>query len=826
MVIERIFMTIFRSVLIGMFCAVFALPDRVWAVDFFEAVTGVGQCPGNYKTATDMLKKQPSLANFTHKFGGQEESVLEGVIRGCCIADDSEYKDCRRGNKKKNRDQMAQLLIDNHADIDRVIERKIYIGRNSRGEETVHGTLLDYVRALKESQNCWKYGSAFCDKIEAAMVKAGAKTYEDLQKAQSATTSAATPTTPTTPATPAPAPSAESETVSQPVGPVQTESESEPEVTPVVPAAESKTTNSGAAKLTDISVSGIVVDGKTDKPIPFLSMILVDSKGEQISYSDGVSSDANGKFERTFRNVPEDAKILISKLEYKKQTLTPGMNMKIVMLPSRELDAIKVAADRVSCEPEELKSLYAVAGKINRDGDGTAVCVPTVCINDYDLRDGECVMRMQKLDINQEDLKARQDEMRKALEGQIAEIELENDCVDTDRHIKKGTFRDTDKEMLCAPLECEAGYVISRNGNECTECKRGSHIKSMTSQDNKCVIESCDKDYLIKEDKCVKNCGKGWYPDETNTRCVEGTEEPAPSEEPAPVDPEKIAELQKAYDDAKATETSTANRMLGGLTMAATGIGGMQLAQGLAEQNADKKAEQDMAAYLTTFQCKIGDKGGKSYSGGEMGIEVGGTNQLVNLYQQYVDLAASLKERKTALGMAPGIESQVVMDKANMGLYDDTGRGIENGTYASLYRASRGNETDANKLADQQNTSATRVKGGAIAAGVGAIGGAIGNSAINGKIADLIKDAKTKNANNKDNKAAIEEFKKGLTSAGFKNVNKLDFSSLDISGLKGKLSGVDWSGLTNKFAGQDVTQVLNTTNASSFSSSLTRLLGQ
>ena len=81
-------------------------------------------------------------------------------------------------------------------------------------------------------------------------------------------------------------------------------------------------------------------------------------------------------------------------------------------------------------------------------------------------------------------------------------------------------------------------------------------------------------------------------------------------------------------------------------------------------------------------------------------------------------------------------------------------------------------------------------------------------------------------ANNKDNKAAIEEFKKGLTSAGFKNVNKLDFSSLDISGLKGKLSGVDWSGLTNKFAGQDVTQVLNTTNASSFSSSLTGLLGQ
>ncbi|MBR6838065.1 MAG: hypothetical protein IKM94_00655, partial [Alphaproteobacteria bacterium] len=67
-----------------------------------------------------------------------------------------------------------------------------------------------------------------------------------------------------------------------------------------------------------------------------------------------------------------------------------------------------------------------------------------------------------------------------------------------------------------------------------------------------------------------------------------------------------------------------------------------------------------------------------------------------------------------------------------------------NGTYASLYRASRGNETDANKLADQQNTSATRVKGGAIAAGVGAIGGAIGNSLINGKLSKKIEERQEK----------------------------------------------------------------------------------
>ena len=195
----------------------------------------------------------------------------------------------------------------------------------------------------------------------------------------------------------------------------------------------------------------------------------------------------------------------------------------------------------------------------------------------------------------------------------------------------------------------------------------------------------------------------------------------------------EIIKLQKAYKDARENEKSLKNRMLGGLTMAATGIGGMQLAQGLAEQSADAAAERDMQAYLATFQCTAG---GKTYSGGTSGIELAGANQLTSLYQQYVDLAADLKERKAALGMKAGIESEVILDKANMGLYDDVGKGIENGTYASLYRASKGNEKDVNKLAEQKNTSATRVKGGAIAAGAGAVGGGVGNAVVNSENQD------------------------------------------------------------------------------------------
>ena len=190
-----------------------------------------------------------------------------------------------------------------------------------------------------------------------------------------------------------------------------------------------------------------------------------------------------------------------------------------------------------------------------------------------------------------------------------------------------------------------------------------------------------------------------------------------------------VQEAQDKYADAKENEQSLANRTLSSLTMAATGIGGMELARGLAEQNADKAAQDEMNAYISGFQCKIG---GKSYSGGTNGIEAPGVNQLIKLYQEYVDLAASLKERKAALGLKPGIESDVVLDKAATGMYDDVGHGIENGTYASLYRAVKGNATDAQKLQEQQDASKKRVIGGAIAAGAGVVGGIIGNIAING----------------------------------------------------------------------------------------------
>lgn len=198
-------------------------------------------------------------------------------------------------------------------------------------------------------------------------------------------------------------------------------------------------------------------------------------------------------------------------------------------------------------------------------------------------------------------------------------------------------------------------------------------------------------------------------------------------------DEEKLNEAKEEYENAKANEQSTANKTLTALTTAATGIGGMELARGLTEQKADKEAEQNMDAHIATMRCEYGN--GKSVKVGTAEIELPGGNdpEMMKLRNEYLTLAQSLKELKEALGMKPGIESEVVLDKAQVGLYDDENTGITNGAYASLYRAKMGNETDQAKLQEMKDTSKKRVVGGAIAVAAGTVIGIAGNVIINKK---------------------------------------------------------------------------------------------
>lgn len=314
----------------------------------------------------------------------------------------------------------------------------------------------------------------------------------------------------------------------------------------------------------------------------------------------------------------------------------------------------------------------------------------------------------------------------------------------------------------------------------------------------------------------------GNNPDSTDTQ--QQTETPTDTR----TDEEKaqaLAEKKQAFDDAKATEQSRENRMLTAATTAATGIGGMQLAQGLAEQRADKSAAQDMAAYIATMRCSYAN--GKSVKAGPDEIELPGGNDanLMKLRNEYFALANDLKERKTALGMKPGIESEEILDKAATGLYDDESVGITSGTYASLYRAQMlGSSTDQEQIDADKKTSKTRVIGGGVAAGVGVVGGTLGNSLINGKLGEKIKELKDKRNSTKENNEIINELKAGLRSAGMTNVNKLDLSKFDMTELSDMIHNTDFTKLS--LNGKDATKYINTSNLTSLQSSLTNLFKQ
>lgn len=258
---------------------------------------------------------------------------------------------------------------------------------------------------------------------------------------------------------------------------------------------------------------------------------------------------------------------------------------------------------------------------------------------------------------------------------------------------------------------------------------------------------------------------------------------------------EDIRKLEDEYKAKKENEQSLANRTLTAGAIATTGIGGMELAMGLSQQKADKDAAQSMAAYIATMRCTYGD--GKQAKAGPEEIELPGGNnqQLMNLRAEYFALANDLKERKTALNMKPGIESEEILDKAATGLYDDEMVGITSGAYASLYRAQMlGSEEDQKKIDEEQKASKNRVIAGAVVGGVGVVGSMVGNSLVNGKLGELIK--KDKNCKSieklyKTTTDSLEKLKSCLKDGGASNTDELSFDYfqadwLSLSGIKCK----------------------------------------
>lgn len=121
----------------------------------------------------------------------------------------------------------------------------------------------------------------------------------------------------------------------------------------------------------------------------------------------------------------------------------------------------------------------------------------------------------------------------------------------------------------------------------------------------------------------------------------------------------RLDDLRNKADEARRKETSLENRVLTGVSVAVMGLGGMKLFSGAAEKQADAAADADMRAYTATFVCDYG--AGRNIRYDTQNVELPGGNMLMPLVMEYKSLALDLQQRKQALGLSPGIESELII---------------------------------------------------------------------------------------------------------------------------------------------------------------------
>lgn len=526
----------------------------------------------------------------------------------------------------------------------------------------------------------------------------------------------------------------------------------------------------------DLYVSGKITD-TDDEPIIGAAILLPNT-------TQGTTSNINGEFEYTFRNVddPANAKLEISYLGYKTKTIDADTDLTITLFEdSQQIDSVTVTA----CGPNPAE------GRKKQEYDQSKGCYPTACYDEFRLTgtgiDAQCVARncsenngsgKYAYDENTKGFYCKLDKCDSNKYERVGNIckKIPTDC--SDEQLKEhpnATKTDLDSARNCIALDCQCGYDVQggkcvawptdENGkykkpcddNQLKKLNAKSGIVYCENDTAKCEITACISDdytHNIKNNTCdnknkqpcthgdknatdaeykkidgkltcvINDCRAGYKPNSDGTAC---TPQRVLSESDSQA---QINELKDNAQKMKDKEQSTANKLLGAAGIGATGIGGMQLASAMAEDNADDDAEESMRAYLATFHCNYGD--GKNIKGGERDIELPGGNELIGLYSEYVNLANDLKVRKTALDMRPGIESEPILDAATSGLYDDVAIGKTSGAYTSLARALMDpNGADAAAWAQQRADTADKKKAGLITAGIGAAGSLVGNLAIN-----------------------------------------------------------------------------------------------
>ena len=482
---------------------------------------------------------------------------------------------------------------------------------------------------------------------------------------------------------------------------------------PPTNTSETVSTQSDTPSTAEKTITGQVIDSVTEAPVEFAAVYALGT-------DKGISADIDGNFSLT---VPDSvSQIKISRTGYEEQIfdVPANNNMDKIKLTESQtgLDEVVVAG----CTPHEDDNSKSLA----RDIVGQK-CHPITCVSDrYKLTNPRSVQSRkgrQEVCIGSADEDGpcedfcEDDECETIIVGDACEDQVGKECVSGDANATESEYKWENEQLVCYVTACSGGYelsdgkcvAISGNCNPMPEHATVAHRAWDTTTNTEiCIIDACSGEYRPSSDQ--RSCIRATLTEEESQK--------------------KIDELQKNADAMREKEQSTANRLLGGLSIGATGIGGMQLASAVAENRADDAAERDMAAYLATFRCDYG--AGRNIAGGETDVQLPGGNTLFQLRQEFATLSTDVKTRKEALGLAPGIESEVVMDSANMGLYDDVSLGRTDGAYTSLSRAlSNPTGADAAEWAQQRADTSSQLKTGAITAGIGIVGGVVGDLLIN-----------------------------------------------------------------------------------------------
>ena len=402
------------------------------------------------------------------------------------------------------------------------------------------------------------------------------------------------------------------------------------------------------------------------------------------------------------------------------------------------------------CSDKELAAANAKSGTRALRGDKSIYCIPIACAHGY---------KLNKRNKSCEALNCESPRYVLSADGTDCEDQVGKSCDSGDANATKSKYVWENKTLKCEIKKCRDGFVPNDTKTACEAsegpCPENQLPENATAGElkrGKCHATECAAGYDVDGGKCVTISGdcdpmpenarrahREWNAETNTETCVIDecksdytlTNNQCLKPQLSKADAQKqIDELQQNADAMREREQSLANRMTGGIAIGAMGIGGMQIGAALAEQNADDAAERDMAAYLATFRCDYGS--GLNIQGGETNIQLPGANTLLPLYNEYTTLAADLKTRKEALGMAPGIESEVILDAATSGLYDNESLGITDGVYTSISRALMAPDgTDASEWAAQRADTQQQLKTGAIVAGAGALVGVAGNVLTN-----------------------------------------------------------------------------------------------